>query len=48
MLADGDRFAFEKVYNRYYVVVTRLGYQYLKRTELVEDVTQEVFSTVQG
>ena len=46
LLADGDRIAFEQVYNRYYVVVTRLGYQYLKRTELVEDLVQEVFSTV--
>jgi RNA polymerase sigma-70 factor (family 1) len=46
MLAGGDRLAFEQVYNRYFVIVTRLGYQYLKRTELVEDLVQEVFSTV--
>jgi RNA polymerase sigma-70 factor (ECF subfamily) len=46
LLSEGSEKAFRQIYDEYYLIVTRIGYQYLRHPRLVEDLVQEIFSTI--
>ena len=45
-IADGNRKAFEKLYNRYYRLVYAVAYSVTRDASDTEDVTAEVFITI--